>query len=474
MLRLLLIVLLIVAVGLGVYAVSDLPGSVRIDLPGVQGEIPIVVAGLMLLLLGAVIALTWSSLIGLWNLPGRIGRSRLKGQERKANAALVEGLLAAEGGDAAAARKLAAKAAAHAADQRLVLLLEARAAEEAGDWADAERAWAELKRLPGGGLAALKGLATAALQRGDVATAESRNREALGLRTGANWPYHALFDLQVAHGKWAAALDTLDAGERRNLIGGDSARRRRAVLLTAEAERLSGIDRIAAQRTLADAIRAAPGFPPAAWHGARHLIADGKTKAAQQILELAWKARPHPSLARLAREPFTASDTDAVRRARAIALTRINPDHRESRVLAAELALEARDHAGAIKEMAALLEKEAPTSRLAMLMSEALRGYGDTAEAARWQRLAGTAARELDWSDLDAKGAAFSYTPAEWSRLVYEFGDGARLIHPRHEAGTKQLEPMAGLVRLEAPRPAGTLPAAAQGALPPLDYAPDE
>lgn len=473
MIRFFLLIALIAAVGLGVYYLRDVPGSVQVDIPGFAEEFPLIVAGLILLFVGAAVALFWTSIIELWNLPKKLSKSRLKGKERKANTALVEGLLAAEGGDSKSARKLAMKAAENAADRRLVLLLEARAAEEAEDWADAERAWSELRRQPGGALAGLKGMAAAAIQRGDTALAEQRNREALGLKSGANWPFQALFDLQVANGNWAAALDTLTAGERKGVVQGDALRRRRAVLLTAEAVRLAETDRNAAQRILADAIRAAPGFPPAAWHGAKHLMSAGKAKAAQQIIELGWKARPHPSLARLARSPFTRGENEGAGVERARNLISLLRDHRESLILEAELALEAREPAKAMKPLAEVLEGEQPTSRLCLLMAKALRAYGDRDEAERWQRLAATASRELDWSDLDARGVAFDYTPRDWSRLVYEFGDAARLIHPLHEAGDRQLEPGASVKQLTGPEGAKKL-ASNRPASPPLDYVPGD
>ena len=473
MLRFFLLIVLVCAVGLGVYHFRDLPGTVQVDLPGFDEDFPVIVAGLILLLIGAAIALFWTSIIELWNLPKKVGKSRLKGKERKANTALVEGLLAAEGGDAKAARKLAGKAAQHAADRRLVLLLEARAAEEAQDWSEAERAWSELRLQPGGELAGLKGMAASAIQRGDISLAERRNREALDLKSGAEWPFQALFDLQVANGDWAAALDTLAAGERKGLLKGDSLRRRRAVLLTAEAVRQSESDRNAAQRILADAIRAAPGFPPAAWYGAKHLISAGKAKAAQQILALGWKARPHPSLARLARTPFSSVEAADAGVQRARDLISAHPDHRESRILEAELALEAREPAKAMKPLAELLEAEQPTSRLCLIMAKALRAYGDRDEAERWQRLAATAARELDWSDLDARGLAFDYEPRDWSRLVYEFGDAARLIHPHHESGARQLEPGARTRQITGPASTPRL-AGGTASAPPLDYVLDE
>ena len=196
--------------------------------------------------------------------------------------------------------------------------------------------------------------------------------------------------------------------------------------------------RQAAQKALAEAIRAAPDFPPAAWHGARHLMVDGKVKAAQGVLELAWKARPHPALAQMSRR-LDPAHKSAADRARLEGLIAANPGHRESRILKAELAIESKSWVDAVRELALLIE-EKPTARLSLLMERALRGYGDEPEAERWSRMAATAAREADWSDIDPRGAAFDYSAKDWSRMVYAFGDTGELVHPRHESFARELE----------------------------------
>ncbi|MEL6245026.1 MAG: heme biosynthesis HemY N-terminal domain-containing protein [Pseudomonadota bacterium] len=451
------------------------PGGVTVDLgTGTSVEMNFALAGAILLILSGIAALGLSFLGGVFALPGRLGRSRQRVRTRKANQALTDGLLAAEAGDATTALKLAKRALGHAEDERLKLLLEARAAEASDDWSSAERAWGQLARMPGGQLAGLRGSASAAAERGDAATAEARAKEALGLKTGADWPFQSLFDMQVARGDWEKALSTLGIGERRSLIEPEPARRRRAVLLTAQAAGTADDQRQAAQRALADAIRAAPGFPPAAWLGARHLMVDGKVKPAEQVLQLAWKARPHPALAQLARrlEPDAGPDTIS-KRLDAIAAT--NPSHRESRVLKAEVAIDRKDWVEAVKALALLVE-EKPTARLCLLMERALRGYGDPAEADRWARMAATAAREPDWSDIDPRGGAFDYDPKDWSRLVYAFGDVGELIHARHERFSRELE--AGRVpSLPAPEPSkadgASMPVKTPLA-PPLDFVPDD
>lgn len=474
MIRLFVILLLVVLAGAGTLYLASLPGSVQINAFGIVAEINLVWATLLALLLCGVVIGIWSLLSGLWTLPGKVGRSRQQARIRKANQALADGLLAAEAGDAAQAIRHARKAAKYAEDERLKLLLEARAAEAGNDWSGAERAWGQLTRLPGGQLAGLRGAATAAIERGDMSSAEARAREALALKSGADWPFNSLFDLQVSRGEWAEALDTLSLGERRGLIEGDSLRRRRAVLHAAFATGLPNHRRQEAQKALAEAIRSAPAFPPAAWHGARHLIIDGKVKAAQGVLELGWKARPHPALAQLARRASKV-DTVEARRKRLEALIAVHPEHRESRILAAELAMEAKDWVTAVRTLAELIEA-GPTARLCLLMERALKGYGDIKEAGRWARMAVSASREADWSDIDPKGGAFDYMKADWSRLVYKFGDVGELVHPRYESFGRELEAGRAMAlpapveeEAEARAIAPTGPTA-----PPLDYVSEE
>ncbi|MEM6653937.1 MAG: heme biosynthesis HemY N-terminal domain-containing protein [Pseudomonadota bacterium] len=474
MIILFLIILVIVLAGAFVMWASRLPGGLTLDLGnGTLYEFELVWALLAILLVGAVLALVWSMITGLVTLPRRFGKSRRAAKTKAANRALADGLLAAEAGDVALASKLSKKAAQYAEDDRLKLLLEARAAEISDDWSGAERAWGQLARLPGGQLAGLRGAASAASARGDALSAEARAREALELKSGADWPFNSLFDSQVAAGQWRAALDTLSIGEKRGQIEGESLRRRRAVLYTAQAADLQHNERKEAQSLLAEAIRSAPAFPPAAWHGARQLMIDEKVKAAQGVIELGWKARPHPALAQLMQRLDSGATPQTIAE-RLEALVTTYPDHRESRILAAELAMRDRNWIAAVKSLALLVE-EKPTARLCLLLEKALQGYGDLTEADRWGRMAVTAAREPEWSDIDPRGGAFQYVQADWSRLVYAFGDTGTLVHPRYESFEHELD-ASRPIALPAPS-AGDDSAATPRTdvvTPPLDYVPSE
>ena len=467
------VILLVMAGAVLSWWAFSLPGEVTFPVGQEIVSVKSGVAAIFIVLFGGLLALGWWLATALLVLPRRISKARHLSRARKANAALAEGLLAAEGGDAKAALKLARRAMRHAEDERLKLLLEARAAEANEDWAGAERAWGLLTRLPGGQLAGLRGAATAASERGDQLTAETRAREALALKSDADWPFNSLFDLQVSKGDWDKALETLTQGEKRAQIEALNVKRRRAVLHTAKAVGLPHTEKQAAQKALAEAIRSAPDFPPAAYHGARFLMTDAKTKAAQGVLELGWKARPHPALAQLSRR-LVPQDTRHNISARLKAMADANPGHRESRILLAEIAMDQADWVEAIRTLALLVE-ENPTARLCLLMERALKGYGDPVEAQRWGRMAASASREADWSDIDPKGNAFDFDRPAWGRMVYAFGDVGDLVHPRYETYGRELEagrvlalPMAEDGPLAAPK-------APQGPLTqPLDYAPDE
>ena len=120
-------------------------------------------------------------------------------------------------------------------------------------------------------------------------------------------------------------------------------------------------------------------------------------------------------------------------------LAACNQDHRESRIILAELAMLDRAWQKAVRELASIAET-GTTARLCLLLEKALTGYGDTKEAERWARLATTSAHEQDWSDLDPNGGAFNYGPEDWAHMIYVFGDTGKLSHPRYETAQRQVD----------------------------------
>jgi HemY protein len=205
-----------------------------------------------------------------------------------------------------------------------------------------------------------------------------------------------------------------------------------------------------------------PAFVPAGALAARLLAAEDKAERAAAILEEAWESGPHPALAHAYRDLMPGESREA-RADRMRALAERRRDHRESRIVVAELAMERGDWDSA---QAALEDayRENPSSRICILFAQVARGRGDDNAARTWLAQAAAAPREPDWSDLDPEGPAFLYDDNDWARLVYVFGDGGQLIHPRMERGqTDALGPVLALpaAALSPPRVEAT-PAAAE------------
>ena len=444
MIRLIWLLLFVaVAAGLvvlGMWA-NDIPWRVVLEREN-QPDIVLTLtgAGIVIAILGVIIAMVWGFLSGVFRLPSRLKSMRRRSRTRKGNEALANGLLAIEGGDIKGAKRLINKALSDADDERLALLLDALTAEQEADWTRAERAYAELSRKPGAHLAGLKGLTGAAVKRGDYTMAIERAREALSMKgeTG-DWPFKSLFEIYTARGQWEDAREVLLTGEQKYHIATANARRRRAVLYAAQAYDMMSTDPEGAERMFGDALKTDSGFPPAAYHLARLQLSRDAIKPAISSLETAWKAHPHPALALVA-ERLDGSEGRSSGRKAMNALINANKTHRETALLKADIAIAEADWDGAEKALAPLLQGGQPTSRVCRLMEMISRARHDDDAARSWGERAASAAREPEWSDIDTDGSAFNYSKDDWARLVYAYGDSGQLIHPRHETYRAELD----------------------------------
>ncbi len=436
MVRLAFLLIIAVAAALASWQAAGDPGVVRVEWGGWRIDTSALFAMLAIILVVAVALPLLRMIMFLMDAPGRIGKASERSRVRRGNEALALGLIAAEAGEFEEARRQADKAQDLIDEPRLATLLQARAAEVAGDFPAAERAYSGMLQNEDTELLGRKGLLTAALKRGDRTSAMSHAEAALRSSKTASWPFQSLFELKVQAGDWEGALDALEAGEKRKLIEDRVAKRRRAVLMTAaaaKAERERRPDKAAdmAQK----AFRTAPGFAPAASVAARLLVAEGKEERAAAILEEAWENAPHPAIAHAYRD-LKSGESRESRAQRMAALIERRRDHRESRIVAAELAAERGDW-GAAQTALDDAYREFPSSRICALFAAVARGRGDDNAARTWLNQAAAAPREPDWSDLDPEGPAFLYDDADWARLVYVYGDAGQLIHPRMERGAR-------------------------------------
>ncbi|MGB3456025.1 MAG: heme biosynthesis HemY N-terminal domain-containing protein [Litorimonas sp.] len=410
------------------------------------------------LLMIATITL-WSVLLWIYRLPRRLKSGVGMRRRNRAIDAMEEALIAGAEGDMARARKASAKVRDLAGSTDLGHIISATAAEASGDREEAITHYTAMLDSPKTRPTGQRGLAQAKLATGDITGAVEAAREAFDDNVQARWAFDTLFKALVADYRWTEARAVLEKGRAAKHLEPDVFSRRRAVLLSAEADYWMdhGQHDKALELSLA-ALKDAPGFAPAAAIAAFELAQSGAQKKAAALLEKSWASSPHPALSLAYSDlyPGESLDTQGKRLQRFIGP---HAEHREGKLLMVSHHLRAGRPVDALSLINELLEDEEATTRLCLLAAEAERALGNRMDAQMWTERAATAPHERDWADLDPEGPGFGYEPQDWRRLIFSYGDTGELIHPRGErhAAIRRPTPEAkpDLPRLEAPESEG-------------------
>src|SRR5712691_8135195 len=384
MIRVVVFLGLVCLVALGIVWLADRPGEVAITWLGWRIESSVLVLLATVALLAALFLLLFSLARGLWRSPRRVARALREQRERKGRLAITRGLVAVGVGDRASARRFAQQARRLGSDEPLVRLLEAQAAQLAGDRAGAETAFREMAQHADTRLLGLRGLYVEAQRRDDFGAARHFAEAAAKTAPGLPWAGQAVLEFRCRAADWEGALEILDAQLRNGLIDKATHRRHTAVLTTARALAAEATDPGVAKTLALEATRLAPDLVPAAALAGRLLADAGETRKARKILEAAWRVNPHPDLAETYAH-LRIGDSARDRLARVEALARQADGHVESALAVAREAL------------APLLAE--PTQRVAMLMAELEElEHGDVGRARQWMARAMRAARDPAWT----------------------------------------------------------------------------
>ncbi len=209
MIKLLWRLFLLVVVAAGFAWIADRPGTLTIRWLGREIEMSFV-AGVVLAVLSVVaIWFVWSLFRRLWASPQAVGRYWAFRKNRKGYESLSRGIIAAGAGDAAAAAKHAAIAGNSLADEPLVNVLAAQAAQLKGDRASVKKIFEAMTKSPDTEALGLRGLFSEARQAGDMAAARRHAERALALNPRLSWASGAVLQLQSSARDWQAAAATL-------------------------------------------------------------------------------------------------------------------------------------------------------------------------------------------------------------------------------------------------------------------------
>lgn len=395
MIRIVLFLLLVTLVALGAAWIADRPGEIVLTWQGWRIATSVTVGLVLLAALLVVTIFVWSLFRFFVAVPGNFSLFFRERRRAKGWRALSRGMIAVGAGNLQLARKSANEAQGILGDEPLALLLSAQAAQLDGDARRAETEFRAMLKQPDTRLLGLRGLYLEARRRDDPVAAREAAQEAAAADPRILWASEALLEFQNLAGDWDDALATVEREARAKTIDKQTAKRRRAVLRTAQALVNEQIDPDRAREYAREAVKAAPTLVPAAAISARLEARAGSQRRAIRTVEKAWLAGPHPELA----ETYAGlreKDPAPERLKRVKALARKTPDHPESALAVARAAIDAQDFLSAREALANFIAD--PTQAMCLTMAEIEASeHGDHGKAREWTSRAVRARRDPAW-----------------------------------------------------------------------------
>jgi HemY protein len=449
MLRVLVFLAAVFVAALSAAWLADQPGSIRYELLGRSGSLSTSEAVVVLVVALAVAVVALELVRALLRMPRRLAERAEERRRARAFEALSDGLVAVAAGDLRTAERAAAEAERTAPDAPLTRLLAAQAAQLAGRPDAAQDRFAAMTGDERTFTLGLRGLYVEATRAGDAEAARQHARAANAADPALPWAATAAFDAATAERDWAGALALLEDAHKNRLVDRATYRRRKAVLLVAEAAEEASDAPDAARRKAVEAHGLAKDLVPAAVLAAR-LVAPRARRQAIAILEETWKAAPHPEIFSAALAAFPAeSAADRLKRAEALAAMR--PGHVESALGLSATARAARDFdkaRAALRPFAA----ERPSQRVCIAMAEIeAADTGDEGRVREWLARAVRAPRDPAWlADGVVSGEWGPISPVTGRLDAFEWRVPDAAAHPGPAIDLTALTP-ARLAPPEAP-----------------------
>lgn len=416
--KIVLFVVIVTGLTLGAGFLMESNGGIQITAGGTEftlGPLQSVIAALVAILVVWIFLKLFALLIATLKFINgdetAISRYFDRNRERKGFQALSEGLMALASGEGRLAMAKATKAEKYLHKPELTDLITAQAAEMTGDNKKAEEVYKRLVQNDATRFVGVRGLMKQKLNAGDTDTALKLAERAFAIKPKHEEVQDTLLRLQAQNADWTGARRTLNAKLKHGALPRDVHKRRDAVLALSEAKGvLDDGKTIEAQEAAIAANKSSPDLIPAAAMAARSHIAQGRGKYAVRILKKAWQAQPHPDLAAAFAE-IEPNETAAARLKRFKQLTALRPEHRETKLLLAELNLAAEDFPEARRAIGDLAETE-PDTRVLAIVAATERGQGASDAVVRgWLARALTAPRGPQWVCDNCKTIHADWTP---------------------------------------------------------------
>ena len=348
--KIVVFVALVAAAAMGAGYLLELDGGVRIQMAGLEFNLTplmaVIVLIVMVIAIWVLLKLASLLIATLKFINGdetAISRYFSRNRQEKGYRELSEGLMALASGEGDAAMAHANKAEKYLRKPALTNLITAQAAEMKGDRRKAEEVYKRLLTNEKTRFVGVRGILRQKLSDGDTDTALKLAETAFALKPKHEEVQDMLLQLQARTEDWTGARETLKAKLKYGSLPRDVHKRRDAVLALSEAkEVLEEGNSIEAREAAIEANRLSPDLVPAAVMAARGYIEQANKRYATRVIKKAWDAQPHPDLAAVYAE-IEHDETPQQRIKRFAKLIKAHPEHRESKLLEAELHIAAED-----------------------------------------------------------------------------------------------------------------------------------
>ena len=397
MIRIVVFLLVILALGFGFSWLADRPGELYIIWQGQRVSMTLMVAAVLVTLLVVAVMLAWWLVRTVWTSPQSVTRYFRARKRDRGYQALSTGLIAVGSGDAPLARKMLdrTKGLISSDSEPLVHLLEAQASLIEGKAEDARKKFEEMAEDPETRELGLRGLYLEALRVGAHEAARHYAEKAVEKGPHLPWAAEATLEYRAQAGRFDDAIRLLEG--QRVLAGMDRKvhDRRKAVLLTGRALSRLDADPKGARDDAHAALKLVPDLVPAAVVSAKALAREGNVKKALSVLESTFKLAPHMELVTTCLSIGGATAQEKVKRA--VRLESLRPDSYEGSYAAAWASLDTRDFAVARMkaEAAAKIDERESVYMLMADIEDA--ESGDQGRVRHWLAQALRAPRDPEW-----------------------------------------------------------------------------
>lgn len=399
MIKVLIFVALVFALGFGFAWLADMPGDVTVTIGDQLINVSLMVAAVGVVSIVAAIMLTWWMIRVVFTSPERLNRFFRARKRDRGYQSLSTGIIAAGSGDPATSRRMLKQAGGllNETTEPLIQLLDAQTTLLEGKHGEARQKFEAMLEDPELRMLGLRGLYMEAQRLGDREAQKHYAEKAAELGPQLIWAGKAAIDLKTASGDWDGAIRLLEKQKAAKHVAREDADRKRAVLLTALAMDNAESDPAKSKQAALEAHRLAPGFAPAAVAASEVAFRLNEMRRGVKVLETCWRKAPHPDVA-LAYVNARPGDSALDRLKRARRLEAIKPNTTESSLIIAQMALEAGEFEQARKSVAAVLRNE-PRESAFMLMADIEDAEtGDQGKVREWLSRAVRAARDPAWT----------------------------------------------------------------------------